>query len=132
MGFILHVRKGPNLSDISVGIVFNFNGDGTADPVSIDLRTGAYFLFQPVVLDYLAGANAKLLSLFSNPNPTFDILKTLPTGIILGTFPAHLNVPAFTVGDSNFSTATITDSVITVTPAAALTGLTPVVGILTF
>jgi hypothetical protein len=125
-------EKDYNLSDISVGIVFSFNGDGTDNPVSIDLRTDAYFIFQPIVLDYLAGSNAKLLSLFSSPNGTFDILKTLPTDIILGTFPAHLNVPTFTVGDSNFATATITGSVITVTPALALTGLTPVVGILTF
>lgn len=117
-------------NNISVGFVFTFIGDGVSTTVTIDLTKDPYFVFSPVLIDFVNQYDQ--IPMNYNVQPTFDLLRNLPTGIVLGTYPGHLDPGTFVAGDSNFTAASISGPVITLTLAAPITGLTQSVALLEF
>lgn len=116
---------------VAIGFSFFVFGDGTTNPVTVDLRTDPVALFypQPIVED--TNAFNPLTSLTVDK---FDIFKNPPTGVVLGSFVTSGASVGFTsspTGDFT-SSPTLSGFKITVTPNFAFTNLQQCIGILLF
>lgn len=113
-----------------LGIGIFLNGDGTTNPITLDLRDDPYFTFSPGLIA-VTNDNFPAATLSFNVSPSFDIIKTPPAAFDLGSFGTLTGNVLFTVGSTAF-TATLSGYVITITPTVAFTGVEQVLGILSF
>jgi len=121
------------LSKVAIGFSFYLLGDGTTNPTTLDLTKDPVFFFSPQpITNTSQGSSLPLEALDYNVSRTFDVLKNLPSGVVLGAYSLIGNEPVFTPGSLDFPSASVSGSEITVSPALAFTTLKQVVGVLTF
>lgn len=111
-----------------VGFAIYLLGDGTTNPVTIDLRNDGYFLFSPFPVAQLTDT-ITATDLLNNVAPVFDVLKTPPSGFTLGSLFVSSGVVEFGVGDVRF-TASLSGYILTITPTSAFTSVLAAVGLL--
>jgi hypothetical protein len=116
---------------IALGFSLFVAGDGTVDPIVVDIRNIPIFYFSPDPITNVSQTSAQpLISIDYRVAPTFDILKTTPTGVTIGSFSLVNNLVQFSVG--GFWGASIDGYTLTLTPESSSTSVGQVVGILTF
>lgn len=113
-----------------VGFAVYLLGDGTTNPVTVDLREDAYFLFSPFPVAQLPDT-AAASDIGYNVAPSFDIRKTPPSGFTLGSMYSASGIVEFGVGDSRF-TVNLSGYVLTITPTSGYTTVEAVSGLLEF